>query len=109
MTFAGDQRPVTDIRDDIAFTYPGATLHLSDKTGIHRRAMCIPLTDRAQLPQKVTTVDNEAMLDPGTHENNAIEAMRQDPGQASTHALLAIASAVNRLARAVEAHSTKET
>jgi hypothetical protein len=67
------------------------------------------LTAGAQLPQKVMTVDYEAMLDPGTHESNAVEAMRQDPGQAHTHALLAIASAVNRLARAVEAHSTLET
>lgn len=52
---------------------------------------------------KATMSDN-TMIGPGAHENAASEALADDVGRAQVLALLALASAVNRLAEAHEAN-----
>ena len=47
-------------------------------------------------------MSDDMMIGPGMHENAAQEALHDNAADATVHALLAIASAINRLANAVE-------
>jgi hypothetical protein len=50
-------------------------------------------------------VGDDSMVGPGAHENAATEAVYEDVPRAQVYALLAIASAINRLADAIENRS----
>lgn len=52
---------------------------------------------------------DDTMLGPGVHERNAQNALGDTSEVATVHALLAIASAVNRLAEAVETYTANQS
>lgn len=53
-------------------------------------------------------MSDDTMTGGGMHEIAAQEALHDNAADATVHALLAIASAVNRLANAVESHTASQ-
>lgn len=51
--------------------------------------------------RKVIHLNDDRMIGPGMHEQTAQNALIRDSDEAAVHAMLAIASAINRLADAV--------
>ncbi|WP_158073461.1 hypothetical protein [Actinophytocola xanthii] len=53
-------------------------------------------------------MSDNSMIGPGLHENAAQDAVGEDAAQATVFALLAIASAINRLADTVEGYTASQ-
>lgn len=72
---------------------------MSDCAGTSLRSSSV----RTQLEEEGCGLSDDSMIGPGAHENTALDtAADGDVAKAQVYALLAVASAINRLANAVE-------